>query len=69
MPGPNDARIGDQQDPVPAQARGEFAETIEATGPEDHPGPQSAVEGGKDHDCGKSPPAGGIFKPSIQVLN
>jgi hypothetical protein len=63
MPGPNDARIGDQQDPVPAQARGEFAETIEATGPEDHPGPQSAVEGGKRHASCKTRSAGDIFKP------
>ena len=69
MPGPNDARIGDQQDPVPAQTGGQFAETIQATGPEHHAGPKSAVEGGKRHALCKTRAAGDIFKPSIQELD
>jgi hypothetical protein len=59
----HDARIGHQQDAMPAQTGGQFAETIQATGPEHHAGPESAVEGGKRHASCKTRSAGDIFKP------
>gem|GEM_PF-3705258 len=63
VPSPDYAPIGHQQDAMPAQTGGQFAETIQATGPEHHAGPESAVEGGKRHASCKTRSAGDIFKP------
>jgi hypothetical protein len=69
MPGADDPRIGNQQDPTPAQTGGQLSEPVEATGPEHHAGAQGAVEGGKRHASVKTPPARGIFKQALEEMD